>query len=131
MADTNGKIPTWYAEDRVGQSIAGGDIIYDVFDHASPEKHDEFLAWAGAALGVMFDHPTDAENAEDGRDGYYQIRPFEKPTDKPNHLAMVLAMACDWLETVDPGYAEEVLGFGPQSDEVQAAIASLQGGKTC
>ena len=85
----------------------------------------------GLTLGVMFDHPTDAENAEDGRDGYYQIRPFEKPTGKPNHLAMVLAMACDWLETVDPGYAEEILGFGPQSDEVQAAIASLQGGKTC
>ena len=126
MTDSDGKIPTWYAEDRVGDSIAAGDIVYDVFDHASPEKHDEFLAWAGAALGVMFDHPTDDE---DTSDGYYQIRPFEKPTDKPNHLAMVLAMACDWLETVDPGYAAEVLGFGPQSDEVQAAIASLQGGQ--
>ena len=126
MADT---IPTWYAQDRVGQSIAGADIIYDIFDYASPEKHDEFLAWAGAALGVMFDHPTGTEQSTTPRDGYYQIRPFEKPTDKPNYLAMVLAMACDWLETVDPGYAVEVLGFGPQSDEVRAAIASLQGGK--
>jgi len=74
MVNTNDKTPAWYAKDKVGSSIAAADIIYDVLDHASPEKHDEFLAWAGEALGVMFDHPTAAEAAEKDRFGYYQIR---------------------------------------------------------
>jgi hypothetical protein len=125
VLNTNSKIPAWYAEDRVGGSIAAGDIIYDLIDYASPEKHDQFLAWAGAALGVTFDHPTVAEAAEKSRDGYYQIRPPEKPSGQPNHLALVLAMASDWLETVDPSYAENVLGFSLYSDEVQTAIALL------
>ena len=118
--------PAWYAQDRVGNSIAAGDIIYDVFDHASPEKHEEFLAWAGAALGVVFDHP---EEDEDTSDGYYQIRLRETPDADGEHMTqeeamrIVLLMAGDWLETIDPSYVEGDLGLSIQ--EVKEAMAKV------
>jgi len=113
-----------YAQERVGDSIAAADIVYDIFDHASPEKHDEFLLWAGQALGVTFDHPKEGE---DTSNGYYQIRPATSTAPQKNRqLELILTIAQDWLETVDPSYAEELLGLNPQSEELQQALQSLR-----
>ena len=118
------QVPEWYAKDKIGDSISAGDIVYDVFDHGSPEKHDEFLAWAGQAMGVMFDHPREGEDVSNG---YYQIRPLvTEESPERGYWGLVLAMAQDWLETVDPAYAEELLGFSPQSEEVQRSLDNVK-----
>ena len=43
-----------YADERMGKSITQSDMLNDVFDFANIHKHDEFLEWAGEALGVKF-----------------------------------------------------------------------------
>ena len=43
-----------YYENMGGEFIYQSDILNDVFDYAAPEKHDEFLEWAGKALSVRF-----------------------------------------------------------------------------
>ena len=43
-----------YADTYMGQPITQSDILNDVFDFADCHKHDEFLEWAGEALGVKF-----------------------------------------------------------------------------
>ena len=115
---------TEYAQERIGDSITAGDIVYDIFDHANPKKHDEFLLWAGQALGVIFDHPREGE---DTSNGYYQIRPATSaPPQTDRQLELILTIAQDWLETVDTSYAEELLGLSPQSEEIQQALRSFQ-----
>jgi hypothetical protein len=44
----------WYLQTLDHTFITESDILNDVFEYASPEKHDEFLEWAGEALGVTF-----------------------------------------------------------------------------
>ena len=44
----------WYFQTLDHTFITESDILNDVFEYASPEKHDEFLEWAGEALGVTF-----------------------------------------------------------------------------
>ena len=41
-------------------------------------------------------------------------------------LRIVLAMANDWLETIDPGYAEEVLNIFVQGGQVQEALGIVE-----
>jgi hypothetical protein len=50
-----------YADERMGKSITQSDMLNDVLDFANIHKHDEFLEWAGEALGVKFvyDYATD------------------------------------------------------------------------
>ena len=43
-----------YADRTVGHRMMESDILNDVFDYAAPEKHQEFINWAGEALGVVF-----------------------------------------------------------------------------
>ena len=67
-----------YARERVGNNINQSDILNDVLDFTTAEKHDEFLEWAGQALGVVFYYP----GPEFGKDGYnnggYGIREREE-----------------------------------------------------
>jgi len=49
----------WYADARTGDYISQSDILNDVFEYASMEKHDEFIEWAGDVLGVMFTFDDD------------------------------------------------------------------------
>jgi coenzyme F420-reducing hydrogenase alpha subunit len=41
-------------------------------------------------------------------------------------LQIVLTIASDWMETVDPSYAEDVLGLNMQSGEVARAIVHIR-----
>ena len=41
-------------------------------------------------------------------------------------LRIVLAIANDWLETIDPGYAEEVLNIFVQGGQVQEALGIVE-----
>ena len=43
-----------YADRTAGHRMMESDILNDVFDYAAPEKHQEFIDWAGEALGVVF-----------------------------------------------------------------------------
>ena len=48
-------------------------------------------------------------------------------TDKEKQfLELVLVMAQDWLETVDPDYAKEILGFHTQPEEIQQALNAVK-----
>tara|TARA_Y100000310_G_scaffold52198_1_gene48007 strand:+ start:82 stop:240 length:159 start_codon:yes stop_codon:yes gene_type:complete len=38
------------------------DILNDVFDFETGGKHDEFLEWAGEALGVVFTYDSDTND---------------------------------------------------------------------
>ena len=51
-----------YAESRAGQHMGQSDILNDVFDFDPGGKHEEFLEWAGEALGVVFIYDSDTND---------------------------------------------------------------------
>jgi len=51
-----------YAGSHVGGHMTQSDILNDVFDFETGGKHEEFLEWAGEALGVVFAYDSDTND---------------------------------------------------------------------
>ena len=51
-----------YSDGREGQHMGQSDILNDVFDFGTGDKHEEFLVWAGEALGVVFAYDSDTND---------------------------------------------------------------------